>query len=108
MSLRSSCVGVRNHTWRPMRPGRVSAGSSSVSGMLVAPMKKTCSGEGFGRLSRSDTLPTRCGTKYMASSQVLILLVKMRLKKGGSSTPSICTSSWLSAKPPPPPPKNGR
>ena len=30
MSLRSSFVGVRNLTWRPMRPGRVSAGSRFV------------------------------------------------------------------------------
>ena len=39
MSLRSSFVGVRNQTWRPIRPGRVSAGSSTSSGTLVAPMK---------------------------------------------------------------------
>jgi len=28
--------------------------------------------------------------------------VKKRLRNGGSSTPSICTSSWLSASEPPP------
>ena len=39
MSLRSSLVGVRNQTWRPMRPGRVSAGSSTSIGTLQAPMK---------------------------------------------------------------------
>ncbi len=39
MSFRSSFVGVRNQTWRPIRPGRISAGSSEVSGTFVAPMK---------------------------------------------------------------------
>ena len=32
-------VGVRNQTWRPIRPGRVRAGSSAVERTLVAPMK---------------------------------------------------------------------
>ena len=32
-------VGVRSHTCRPMRPGRISAGSSDWIGALVAPMK---------------------------------------------------------------------
>ena len=39
MSTRSSLVGVRNQMWRPMRPGRMSAGSSASIGTLVAPMK---------------------------------------------------------------------
>ena len=39
MSLRSSFVGVRNQTWRPIRPGRVSAGSRFSIGTFVAPMK---------------------------------------------------------------------
>src|SRR5579864_9367374 len=37
MSLRSSFVGVRNQTWRPMRPGRVRAGSRFSKGTFVAP-----------------------------------------------------------------------
>ena len=50
MSRRSCLVGVRNQTWRPMRPGRVSAGSSIWIGTLQAPMKKICSGRGARRL----------------------------------------------------------
>ena len=38
-SRRSSHVGVRKKMWRPMRPGRMSAGSSDSSGTLQAPMK---------------------------------------------------------------------
>ena len=34
-----SFVGVRNQTWRPILPGRMSAGSSRSSGTFVAPMK---------------------------------------------------------------------
>ncbi len=63
MSLRSSSVGVRNQTWRPIRPGRISAGSSVSIGTLVAPMKNTCSGAGFGGGKRSECFPILRGTK---------------------------------------------
>ena len=56
MSLRSIFVGVRSHTWRPMRPGRVSAGSSWLIGTLVAPMKEIWSLRGFGRGTRRREL----------------------------------------------------
>src|SRR6202020_314655 len=36
MSSRSSLVGVRNQMWRPMRPGRVRAGSRTSIGTLQA------------------------------------------------------------------------
>ena len=56
---------------------------------------------------RSERLPMRWGTMYVASRNVLMRFVKNLRMNGGSSTPSICTSSWLSAIPPPIPPMPG-
>ena len=104
MSSRSFLVGVLNQTCRPMRPGRISAGSRRSIGTLVAPMKYTCSSRGRGAGSRSDRPPTRRGTMKLASSSVFVLLVITRFMNGGLSMPSITTRSWLSAMPPMPPP----
>ena len=52
---------------------------------------------------RSETGPILRGTTNIASRNVLIRFVKNLRIIGGSSMPSITTSSWLSAIPPPPP-----
>ena len=101
--MRSTLFGMRNCTWRPMRPARVSAGSRTPSGTFVAPMKNTWSLRGLGRGRRRGTFQRRCGTTYEASASVLTKRVPMRFRNGGLSTPSITTSSWLSAPLPWPP-----
>ena len=95
--MRSTLFGMRNCTWRPMRPARVSAGSRTPSGTFVAPMKNTWSLRGLGRGRRRGTFQRRCGMTYEASASVLTKRVPMRFRNGGLSTPSITTSSWLSA-----------
>ena len=49
------------------------------------------------RLERRILPKTRCGITYRASTNVLNFFVRNFLRSGGSSMPSITTSSWLSA-----------
>ena len=96
--------------WRPIRPGRVSAGSSSSSAHVAGPDEvDLLLARAAAACRRSRSLPIRCGTTYSASRNVFKRLRDEALaSRGGSSMPSMTTSSWLSASPPPwPPPMPG-
>ena len=54
-------------------------------------------------MRRIRSLHSFCGMTYSASRNVFCLRVIHFFINGGSSMPSMTTSSWLSASPPPPP-----
>ena len=101
--LRSSFVGVRKQMWRPMRPGRVSAGSSELDRHVAgADEVDLLAGAASAAAAAATACRSCCGTKNIASRNVLKRLGEEALaQNGGSSMPSITTSSWLSARPPP-------